>query len=290
MVVSFLYTGIPEFYERLGWRVVLEPGFHASADEAASVPRDPIYAVRRVEESDVPALTRLYNASIAGSTGAVVRTPRTWRDEDTWLGLDPAGTLVAEHAGRIVAYIRCAARDYGYTLLEAEHAHTHAAAASTLLAEATKAATARNRKLNALVPHDHALAVTLRTLPSTTSSTDRSHVPHPMMMRLVSLEGLLEALLPQIRGRARTHRGSPFAMTLHAPDGERATLAFTGAKASLRRRTGEHELDERAMLDVLLGQRRASRLVRPRPPRDVARRIDAIFPETPLHFWNSDRI
>jgi hypothetical protein len=111
-----------------------------------------------------------------------------------------------------------------------------------------------------------------------------------MMMRIISLAGLLEALLPCIRDRARTHRGAPFALTLRAPDGEEATLAVSGASASVRRSPGEYALDEATTLDAVMGQRRASRLVRPRPPRDVARRIDAIFPETALHFWNSDRI
>ena len=112
-----------------------------------------------------------------------------------------------------------------------------------------------------------------------------------MMMRIISLDALLAAMLPGVRDRARTHRGDPFALALHAPDGEEATLAVSGASASLRRSaTGAYALDEAATLDALLGQRRASRLARPRPARDVARRIDAILPESALHFWNSDRI
>jgi hypothetical protein len=112
-----------------------------------------------------------------------------------------------------------------------------------------------------------------------------------MMMRVISLDALLEALLPGIRDRARTHRGDPFALTMHAPDGEEATLRVSGASASLRRSAnGAYVLDEAATLDALLGQRRTSRLVRPRPPRELARRMDAILPESALHFWNSDRI
>ena len=111
-----------------------------------------------------------------------------------------------------------------------------------------------------------------------------------MMMRIISFDRLLDALLPQLRDRARTHRGVPFTLTLHASDGERATLVASGASASLRRNKGAYVLDDRATLAALLGQRRVSTLVRPRPSRDIARRIDALFPEVALHFWNSDRI
>jgi predicted N-acetyltransferase YhbS len=290
MAIGFLYTGIPEFYERLGWRVVLQPAFRASVREAAATQHEALHRVRPAVDADVPALVRLHRAAIAGATGAVVRSARTWRDQETWLGLDAAGTLVAGHAGRIVAYVRSARRGYFYTLLEAEHARGHETAVASLLVAAATAAAGASDELNALVPDDHALATALRSLPSTTWSTGRTHVPHPMMMRIISLDRLLGALLPQLRDRARTHRGDPLTLTLHAPDGEHATLAVSGASATLRRRPGDYTLDEQATLAAILGQQRASKLVRPRPPRNIARRIDALFPETPLHFWNSDRI
>jgi len=290
MAIGFLYTGIPEFYERLGWHVVLQPGFYASLREAARLPHETLHTIRPIADGDIPTLVRLHRAAVAGTTGAVVRTARTWRDQETWLGLDPAGSLVAEHAGRIVGYVRSAHRDYGYTILEGEHAHGHESAVQALLAEAARAAGRSSTTLNALVPDDHALATALRSLPSTTSSTDRTHVPHPMMMRIISLDRLLDALLPQLRDRASTHRGAQFALTLHGADGERATLVVSGASVSLRRRGGEYALDEASTLAAILGQRRASQLVRPRPPREIARRIDALLPQTALHFWNSDRI
>lgn len=291
MAIGFLYTGIPEFYERLGWRVVQEPGFRASMREAAALSHQTLYRIRPTADADIPALVRLHRAAIAAGTGAVVRTVRTWRDQEAWLGLDSAGSLVAEYAGRIVAYVRGARRPYGYAILEAEHARGHDAAVSALLAEGAASTTNRSSDdLTALVPDDHTLAIALRSLPSTTWSAGRTHVPHPMMMRIISLDRLLEALLPQLRDRARTHRGAPFTLTLHGPDAEHATLAVSGVSASLRRNKGAYVLDDRATLAALLGQRRVSTLVRPRPSRDIARRIDALLPETALHFWNTDRI
>jgi predicted N-acetyltransferase YhbS len=290
MSAAYLFTGRVGFYERVGFRVVRQPGFRAVAREAASLAGDEMYRVRPIEEADAPALLRIYRAATAGTTGAIARTPRIWRDAQTWLGEDADGCFAAEYAGRPVAYIRARRRIDDYQVLEAEHLRGHDGAMARLLGSAGARAEVLGLPLVASVPDDHALATALRTLPSTTWSTLVDHVAHPMLMRIISLDGLLEALLPGIRDRARTHRGAAFALTLHAPDGEQATLAIAGASASVRRSPGEYTLDEAATLAAILGQGRASRLIRQRPPRDVARRIDAIFPETALHFWNSDRI
>jgi predicted acetyltransferase len=290
MAASYLYTGRPGFYERVGFQTVSEPGFYASPSEAADVPHDRSYAARRAQVDDAPAMLRIYRSAIAGTTGAIVRTLRTWRDAETWIGLDPGGTLLAEHAGRPVAFMRSSDREYGYAILESEHLHGHEGAVTALLAAASSKAVPGSKRLVTLAPDDHPLATALRTLPNTTWSEDRSHVPYPMMMRVISIDRLLDALLPQLRERARTHRGTSFALTLNAPDDEQVTLAVSGDAAALRHRPGDYALDETATLDAILGQKRASRLVRPRPPRDVARRIDALLPETALHFWNSDRI
>jgi hypothetical protein len=291
MSVAYLFTGRVGFYERVGFRVVRQPGFRAVAREAASVPGDAMYRIRPIShQDDARGLLRIYRASTARSTGAIARAPRIWRDAQTWLGEDAEGCFVAVYAGRPVAYIRARRRIDDYQVLEAEHLRGHDAAIAPLLAAAASRANTFGAPIVASVPDDHALATALRTLPATTWSTGIDHVPHPMMMRIISLDGLLEALLPGIRERARTHRGARFALTMHGPDGEQATLAIAGANASLRQRPGEYALDERATLDVIFGQGRASRLMRPRPPREIARRVEAIFPETALHFWNSDRI
>ncbi|MEX0749455.1 MAG: GNAT family N-acetyltransferase [Dehalococcoidia bacterium] len=290
MVVAYLFTDRVSFYERVGFRVVEQPGFRVRPQEAAATPVDGIYAIRPVEPDDVASLLRIYRTATVGTSGAIVRTESIWRDAQTWLGEDHAGCVVAERAGRPVAYLRARSRPDDYQILEGEHMPGHDPAIAPLLATAGRRAKALRAPLVASVPGDHALATALRSLPSTTWSTGIDHVAHPMMMRVVSLDRLLDALLPQIRDRARTHRGEPFSLTLHAPDGEQATLAVSGASVSIRRRNGAYALDEAGTLAALLGQRRATKLVRPRPPADAARRIDSLFRQAPLHFWNSDRI
>lgn len=287
IAVSFLYTGIPAFYERLGWRIVREPVFNANAMEVAQVPRERGYRIRRIEDEDVPALLLIYRRATAGTTGAIVRTAATWRDALRWLGEDGAGCLLAESGGRPVAYLRARSRDHDYTLLEAEHERGHEAAVAWLVAQAARRAVRLREQPWTYAPADSTLAGTLRALPSTTETTG---VGYPAMMRIVSLDALTAALLPWFDGRARMHRGVPFTLGFRAPDGQSLTLAVRAAGARTSRAAAAYQLDEAGTLDALLGQRRASDLVRPRPPAEIRSRIDALLPETPFHFWNSDRI
>jgi predicted acetyltransferase len=286
--VSFLYTGIPAFYERLGWRIVREPQLDSDARDAAAIAPDSRYHVRRIEDADIPALLRIYRRAISETTGAIARTQRTWRDAQQWLGEDPVGCLVAEADGGTVAYLRARSRPYGYNLLEAEHLPGHEPAIAALVARAAKRAVALNQHLTTYAAADSALAATLRSLPSTRETND---VEHPMMMRIVALDGLVEAVLPRLKDRARLHEGPAFALGLRAHGGQSLTLDVGVRSVRARRNAARpFTLDEDATLDAMLGQRRASDLARPRPPVAVRRRIDALLPETPLHFWNSDRI
>jgi len=288
--IAYLFTGIPAYYERIGFRIVEQPGFNARAPEAAAIPLASDYTIRRTVDADTPALLRIYRAATAGATGAVLRTPRIWRDARAWLGEHPAGCLVAEHAGRPVAYIRSRRRADAYQVIEAECLPRHEPAIAALVRAVGREAARLALPIIALAPADGPLATVLRPLPSTRWSADVEQVPHPMMMRIVSLDSLLDALLPQLGDRARTHRGEPFSLSLSGPDGERATLAVGPANARRRARPGAFALDEPSTLAALLGQRCASKLVRPRPPRAVARRVNALLPERALRFWSSDRI
>ena len=287
MALSFLFTGIPAFYERIGYKVARQSEFRADATEGAAIEHERGYRIRRVTTDDLPALLRVYRRASAASTGAIVRTERTWRDAQAWLGEDPAGCLIAEWASTPVAYVRSRSRPYGYHILEAEHVRGHESAIAAVVARAAKRASALRQELYATAGADTMLATVMRALPSTRETED---MRYPTMMRIVSLEALVAALMPQIDASAGRHRGAAFRLGLCAPDGQAVTLDVGASRAQMRRGVAAYSLDEASTLDALLGQRRASAMVRPRPPREIARRIDALLPEMPLRFWNSDRI
>ncbi|HYM16420.1 MAG TPA: GNAT family N-acetyltransferase [Dehalococcoidia bacterium] len=287
VLLSFLFTGITGFYERLGYRIVREPWIEVEAAEAAREAQASLYGVRRMRDGDVPRLLAIYRQAAAGSTGAIARTQRTWRDGTSWLGERDGDALVAERNGVPVAYLRSRCRTYGHQILEAELLPNHDEALASLLAAVGERAAAHGERLTALVPDGHLLGVTMRALTSATVTTD---VPYPMMLRVVSLDGLLRALLPYFRGRAAGHPGPEVRLGLSARGGEAAVLRVVSRSAGVERGGADVELGERATLDGLIGQRRVGRLARPRPDAALARRIDALLPEAALRFWNTDRV
>ncbi len=287
VAISFLFTGIPGFYERLGYRIVREPFLTADAAEAAALAAPSLYDVRPATDADLPRLVTLRRAATVTTTGAVCRTRRQWRDAQHWLGGARREAFVAERHGRIVAYTRTRCRTYGHEIMELEHRAGHADAATPLVAAAGRLALAHREPLVTIAPDGHQLAVALSTLPSTRATTD---VRYPMMMRIISLEATLRALLPWLSTRAAGHPGPPFRLRLHTID-ESAVLDVRARSVALRTtNAADLDLDANATLDALLGQHLPARSARPRPTAPLRKRLDALFPETPLHFWNSDRI
>ncbi|MBF6599693.1 MAG: GNAT family N-acetyltransferase [Dehalococcoidia bacterium] len=178
MEVSFLFTGIPAFYERLGYQILRQPEITLPRATARSGGAS-LYAVRPAAAGDLPRLLAIYRMATGDATGAIIRTPRGWTDAQHWLDERPA--LVATRGGVVVAYIRSRCRDFGHQILEAECAPDHADALSALV-RAVAQETCSCDALVASVPTTHRLASLLRRLPEARETTD---VRHPMMLRLL---------------------------------------------------------------------------------------------------------
>jgi predicted N-acetyltransferase YhbS len=287
MALSFLFTGIPEFYERVGFRIVREPQFSASRAEILAGATTPQFDVRPLVEADAAQAMRIYTRAIAGSTGAIARTRRTNADALSWLD-ETANFAACEPAtGRIVGYVRSRCRAFGHQVLEVETLPGYETAVAELLVAVARRPCACGDTIVAQAPSDHQLATALRTLPSTTDTTE---VEHPMMVRVISLGRLVDALLPGLRARTAGHPGPEFRLRLTSPDGDAATVAARGRSVWLNHGRPDFSFDATGTLEALLGQRRTSRAVRRRLDPATARRLDALLPATPLHFWNTDRI
>jgi L-amino acid N-acyltransferase YncA len=192
MQASFLFTGIPGFYERLGWRVVREPQLTADSAEAAALPDAGLWPVRATTDGHVRRILAIYRRAIAGSTGAIVRTARTWRDAQSWLDEDPDGCFVAERNGIVVAYLRSRHRTYGRQVLEAECQPGHEGAIAALLsAVGRRASELGERSIVTLAPDAHPLAVAMRSLRSV---GETAQVKHPMMVLGLGERWVEEAL------------------------------------------------------------------------------------------------
>ena len=195
MQASFLFTGIPGFYERLGWRIVREPQFTVDASGAAALRDAGLWSVRATADGDVRRMLAIYRRAIAGATGAILRAARTWRDAQAWLDEDADGCFVAERNGAVVAYLRSRSRTYGRQVLEAECQPGHEGAIAALLAAVGRRASEQGeRSIVALAPDAHPLATMLRSLPATHETMD---VEHPMMVLGLGERWVEEALLSE---------------------------------------------------------------------------------------------
>jgi predicted N-acetyltransferase YhbS len=188
MRVSYLFTGIPGFYERVGYRTVRESFFAVPAAKAAETSTSGLYDVREMRDADLSRLVAIHQRAVAGATGAVRRTRREWRDQRAWLAEDAAGCLVAELRGRPVAYIRCAVRIHGYQVLEAECLPQHFDAVAMLIAAAGRRALAcGSATIGGLVPADTPAGAVLQSL-----SAKPARIQHPMMMRALDTDPTIE--------------------------------------------------------------------------------------------------
>jgi predicted N-acetyltransferase YhbS len=186
--LSFLWTGLAPFYERLGWRVMLQAIYTAQAEEAARLSTTASVSVRPFADADLPAVARVYRQATEGSTGAIVRTLRYWHDHMTWVDDDPEGFLLAETRGQVVAYVRSTVEIGNHLrLLEGEALPGAESALKILLAELGRLAVRRRLTfVLGVIPAGHPVAQSLESLPSTFVATN---VALPVMVRPIREEG-----------------------------------------------------------------------------------------------------
>ena len=185
MAISFLFTGIPGFYERLGYRVVPEPYFEMSRAEVARSLDAHRHEVRAIRPADAPQLLVIYRRAIAGKTGAILRTRRAW--DVPWLE-ETAGFVATDSSGEVVGYIRSRCRPPGrpglsHQILEAECMPGADGAIEDLLAAVARYPCDCGDKISVLAPDASALAHTLRRIGGTAESP---LFEHPMMLRPIA--------------------------------------------------------------------------------------------------------
>ena len=186
--LSFLWTALAPFYERLGWRVVLQPIYAAQAEEVARLSTPATVSVRLFTGADLFAVARIYRRATEGSTGSIVRTLRYWRDHMTWVHDDPEGFLLAERRGQVVAYVRSKVEVGNHLrLLEGEALPGAESALKILVAELGRLAVRRGlTPVLGVIPPGHPLGQFLESLPSTYVATNAAL---PTMVRPITKDG-----------------------------------------------------------------------------------------------------
>lgn len=106
MDFSLLFTGIHDYYARLGYATIGREGV-SGAIRSDFKPRETFYSVRPAVEDDLPAIRALYNGYNRQRPIAVQRYEAYWRD---WIGAPKSllsSTFVATDGnGEVVGYLR----------------------------------------------------------------------------------------------------------------------------------------------------------------------------------------
>ncbi len=287
--ISYLYTGITGFYERLGWRVAAQPYLRAPvAEVAALAPEGQRYHVRTFEAGDLPQVRRVFALATRRATGAVVRSETYWRDHFWWANDDPRFFLVAERHGRVVAYLRgqVEAERQRLVVLECETLPTERDAARALLAEAARRALGTGLAMvYCQAPADSAVADGFRLCPHAES---RPLGRAPDMQLLVRPDRALRGLLPWLRRSARNVPGPVVTLAI----GSAAVRLEEGNARVTAPDEDAVRLDRYDAILALVGQRSVVEcLERGRPTSAaVVERLEAALPPCAYHFWYPDRI
>jgi len=295
--LSFLGTEVaPAFYERLGWRTVLQPSHGAPAAEAAALPVEQAgLTIRPFAPSDLATVASIYARATRGRTGAVVRSPRYWADHFTWIDDDPGGFLVATGGRRgIVAFVRSRSERWASTLMALDAYCRDGAEAymSPLLGALGRHAVEQGLKgIQASLPEGHPLGEAFALLPSAGVTTD---VRYPLMMRVVDLPDLLRSLAPLLSERLSATKLSPVSLAFEE-DGESTYLRVgpEGARVAERPAGEVASVTRGEAVTLLLGQKDVRKLLAPgiKPPSEGAlSTLGHLLPQQTLHFFGADRI
>jgi predicted acetyltransferase len=157
-----LLHGIPDFYHRFGFAPCMpEYGIRISTLNAERAP-GPL-PLRSFQESDLPAIARIYNGENAGRTGTAVRDAETWKGFPRSVGwfTKPGVRVTVDGRDRVTGYVvfdddplRCRAAEAGGMGGEV--------LGSILRFLAQRAVDLRKEEVHLAIPPDHPLALYAR--------------------------------------------------------------------------------------------------------------------------------
>ncbi len=212
-----LLHGIPDFYHRFGFAPCMpEYGIRIATINAERAP-GPL-ALRSFQESDNPAIARLYNGENAWRTGTAVR------DAETWKGFPRSVGWFTKPAVRVTVDARD--RVTGYVLYDDDPSRCRAAEAGGMGGEvlgsilrflAQRAVDLRKEEIHLAMPPDHPLAIYARKFGC------EADIRYPrngeFMGRIIRFPSFMERLAESL-GRGSDHP---------LPEGEVALSCESGA-------------------------------------------------------------
>ena len=310
--LSMLFTGITNYYAKLGWVPFPE---HSITVSPGAVPgstgqrRQPPFRLNESslkgkkalafkpfdEKRDLAGVMDIYHAHNRERAGTLVRTPDYWRcGHSRFMGVMPA--FVARQGRRPVAYVKCGRDERRVNVPEVGY-----------LPDCPEAAWSMARFLVDYAIEREAEQINFRLgrlhpLPEIVCEVSNGRMSHSegegMMLLIVDLVSLLTKIAPELRRRLRNAGFSDAKATIGlSADQQRATLRIgdgdVKVEAGLRGRVWL-SLGMRPLLRMVMGDATFSQMsgllhvhgVRVSPRS--ASLLDALFPRQDLVYWGCD--
>ena len=299
MDFSLLFTGINDYYARLGYSTLSASRLRAVI-KSHHPPTPSSFAVRDLLPDDLPALFGLYDQYNVERPIAVQRTPAYWRD---WIGVNP-GHLDA--GGTRVVACDAEANMVGYAAYQANFYHGHQInedyayiveyasvdddradeiAKALLLEVAHRAQAAGKRELHLSVPLEQSITSALQEI----CERPTENVTDSGMVRLLHRDNLLTAFLMALNERwiaGGRPNGELWFETPYGPVGLIASGRFlkTVTEPSDQANIGL-TLPQSALVCLLLGREIALETEIDASQKAL---ISVLFPQRPGIYWSAD--
>lgn len=286
MDFSVLFTGIHDFYARLGWRSV-PIKYYAGDFRANQAPVTSGYTVRPcVFEKDLPALMEVHESFNRHRPFTTIRTPEYWRGYVLPRFREQEDTLVAEVGGSVVGYLYAQTHETRRILQVQETGclRDHEACLGSLLRTAASQAIERGvRTLELIPPEEPAL---FEAIHGVVEKLDFRETQGTMCM-VTNMRSLGRKLLPELRKRAEAAGIEAGSISLDTEMGRLALTVEQGNVCLGAERPVRIPLSQSDFFCLLLGIRDAVELGIEAVP-EALQTISALFPRRHPVFWLPD--
>jgi predicted acetyltransferase len=294
--ISLLFTRIPDFYRKLGWKNVAPHYEYAISmqklREKAS-PKPQAGMCRVFKDDDLSSVMEIYESTNRLRTLSAIRSVEHWRRMLAHpLNEDLSLFTVIEMGGKMLAYIRCNMRGDVLEIIEAGCTSDppNFLFKSLLSHIAGLGMRIRCGGVKIYAPPDHPFVNQF----SLSGAQDLTKPEGPMMAKILNLKGLLRDVLPELSERVSGL--DPSAGLTIKTEEERASLKIRGSEVLLTEGNGYkniYKTSQGILAQNLMGYLSPTEAVRrglaDGDPRAV-KLADKLFKsEMRAHMWNPDR-
>lgn len=286
---STLGTGIPAYYERLGYATLTMPRIKADIPKSLPFPSSYLTRIRPAQTLDMEAIQTLYRTYNTFRSLTVQRTPIYWRD---WLEISPLSPpedvyVAEEERGKIVGYIKAHLDGKeGIGIAELAYADGYEEAAEDMIYQLLdpNSAPEKFNGRNVLSLECALDSAVLRTAEKLLGTREINYEDHSMG-RVLHRDNLLRSFLPQWSERLR-NAGSPSGiLTFHTPYGAVRIIVKDGEVSLSTPEDDQGAFSHGTLLKLLLGVLPANKVSN---NLELLPLLEAMFPLQASAYYSAD--